>query len=229
MRGAIGHPTTTPPRSADVPLDGWDGSMALALWMRRLKAIRSALHPEQHGPRRPEATVVASVADPLAPCPRSRGPNPIEVVRLPRGVAMRRPTDPSRPAVVLCTLATYGRLLCRGYGVSVARCARSTRGAGQNRQPGLSGEPIRTRRPNSTARTWDIRSRASGAKKAMTVWQATPGRTDRPLTKAYCSLLREGSRPGRLPGVRQHAPPRHARCFVVCRSWSATKPQGCSR
>ena len=44
---------------------------------------------------------------------------PLEVVRLRGGVAWRRPTDPSQPAVILSTIPMYGsRLLFRGYGSS---------------------------------------------------------------------------------------------------------------
>ena len=42
---------------------------------------------------------------------------PLEVIRLRGGIASRTPTDPSRPAIILCTLPMYGsRLLFRGYG-----------------------------------------------------------------------------------------------------------------
>ena len=42
---------------------------------------------------------------------------PLEVIRLRGGIASRMPTDPSRPAILLCTLPMYGsRLLFRGYG-----------------------------------------------------------------------------------------------------------------
>ena len=51
---------------------------------------------------------------PCRPIPR---PPPLEVIRLRGGIASRTPTDPSRPAVLLCTLPMYGsRLLFRGYG-----------------------------------------------------------------------------------------------------------------
>ena len=47
------------------------------------------------------------------------GAEPLEVVRLRGGVAWRRPTDPSQPAIVLSTIPMYGsRLLFRGYGSS---------------------------------------------------------------------------------------------------------------
>ena len=43
--------------------------------------------------------------------------SPLEVIQLRGGVASRTPTDPSRPAVLLCTLPMFGsRLLFRGYG-----------------------------------------------------------------------------------------------------------------
>ncbi len=41
------------------------------------------------------------------------------MISLRGGIASRAPTDPARPTVILCTLATYGsRLLFRGYGSS---------------------------------------------------------------------------------------------------------------
>ena len=47
------------------------------------------------------------------------GTDPLEVIRLRGGVAWRRPTDPSQPAVILSTIPMYGsRLLFRGYGSS---------------------------------------------------------------------------------------------------------------
>ena len=45
--------------------------------------------------------------------------SPLEVIRLRGGVAARRPTDPSTPAILLSTIPMYGsRLLFRGYGTS---------------------------------------------------------------------------------------------------------------
>lgn len=42
---------------------------------------------------------------------------PLEVIRLRGGVHSRRPTDPSRPSIILSTVPMYGsRLLFRGYG-----------------------------------------------------------------------------------------------------------------
>ena len=61
--------------------------------------------------------VVASVAQRLSSLSAEPGGPPLEVTRLRGGVASRTPTDPSRPAVLLCTLPMYGsRLLFRGYG-----------------------------------------------------------------------------------------------------------------
>lgn len=61
--------------------------------------------------------VVASVAERLRSLSAVPGDSPLEVIRLRGGVASRTPTDPSQPAVVLCTLPMYGsRLLFRGYG-----------------------------------------------------------------------------------------------------------------
>ena len=61
--------------------------------------------------------VVARVAQRLTSLSAEPGGSPLEVIRLRGGVASRTPTDPSRPAVLLCTLPMYGsRLLFRGYG-----------------------------------------------------------------------------------------------------------------
>ncbi len=61
--------------------------------------------------------VVASVAHRLSSLSAVPGGSPLEVIRLRGGVASRTPTDPSQPAVLLCTLPMYGsRLLFRGYG-----------------------------------------------------------------------------------------------------------------
>ena len=82
------------------------------------EAIAKALgDPDSLELDKPTTAVLASVghrlrslsADPLAA--------PLEVIRLRGGIAARRPTDPSRPAILLCTLPMYGsRLLFRGYG-----------------------------------------------------------------------------------------------------------------
>ena len=63
--------------------------------------------------------VVATVADRLRSLSADPAGDPLEVIRLRGGIASRRPADPSRPAVLLSTLPTYGsRLLFRGYGSS---------------------------------------------------------------------------------------------------------------
>ena len=62
---------------------------------------------------------IASVAQRLRSLSADPGASPLEVIRLRGGIASRTPTDPSRPAVLLCTLPMYGsRLLFRGYGSS---------------------------------------------------------------------------------------------------------------
>ncbi|MDE0100156.1 MAG: type I-U CRISPR-associated helicase/endonuclease Cas3 [Truepera sp.] len=63
------------------------------------------------------AEIVATIADRLRSLSADSAAAPLEVIRLRGGIASRRPTDPSRPAVVLSTLPMYGsRLLFRGYG-----------------------------------------------------------------------------------------------------------------
>lgn len=62
---------------------------------------------------------VAGVADRLRSLSSVAAADPLEVIRLRGGVETRTPSDPSRPAVVLCTLPMFGsRLLFRGYGSS---------------------------------------------------------------------------------------------------------------
>ena len=61
--------------------------------------------------------ILASVAQRLSSLRAVPGGSPLQVIRLRGGVASRTPTDPSQPAVLLCTLPMYGsRLLFRGYG-----------------------------------------------------------------------------------------------------------------
>ena len=61
--------------------------------------------------------VVARVAQRLGSLSAKLGTSPLDVIRLRGGLSSRTPTDPSRPAVLLCTLPMYGsRLLFRGYG-----------------------------------------------------------------------------------------------------------------
>ena len=62
---------------------------------------------------------VASVADRLRSLSSVAAADALEVIRLRGGVETRTPSDPSRPAIVLCTLPMFGsRLLFRGYGSS---------------------------------------------------------------------------------------------------------------
>ena len=62
---------------------------------------------------------VAAVAERLRRLSSDPESVPLEVIRLRGGIEWRRPTDPSRPAVLLSTLPMYGsRLLFRGYGSS---------------------------------------------------------------------------------------------------------------
>ena len=61
--------------------------------------------------------VLVSVAQRLSSLSAEPDGSPLDVIRLRGGVASRTPADPSRPAVLLCTLPMYGsRLLFRGYG-----------------------------------------------------------------------------------------------------------------
>ena len=65
------------------------------------------------------AAVVAAVAARLRSLSADSDGAPLEVIRLRGGIESGRPTDPSRPAVLLSTLPMYGsRLLFRGYGSS---------------------------------------------------------------------------------------------------------------
>ena len=60
---------------------------------------------------------VAAVGGRLASLSASPSTKPLQVIRLRGGLASRTPTDPSAPAIILCTLPMYGsRLLFRGYG-----------------------------------------------------------------------------------------------------------------
>lgn len=72
-------------------------------------------HPREGG----SAKTLAAVAERLRRLSSDPGAEPLEVVRLRGGIEWRRPTDPSRPALMLSTLPMYGsRLLFRGYGSS---------------------------------------------------------------------------------------------------------------
>ena len=82
------------------------------------EAIAKALSdPDLAGLAGRAQEVVASVAHRLRSLSADPAAAPLEVIRLRGGLASRTPTDPSRPAILLCTLPMYGsRLLFRGYG-----------------------------------------------------------------------------------------------------------------
>ncbi len=78
------------------------------------KALRD---PEELGIEGGAAKVLGIVAERLRSMSSDHEADPLEVIRLRAGVASERPTDPSRPAVVLSTIPMYGsRVLFRGYG-----------------------------------------------------------------------------------------------------------------
>ena len=81
-------------------------------------AIANGLrYPYPAGCKGHMAQVMASVAWRLRTLSAEPAAPPLEVIRLRGGIASRTPTDPSRPAILLCTLPMYGsRLLFRGYG-----------------------------------------------------------------------------------------------------------------
>ncbi|MCY3872687.1 MAG: type I-U CRISPR-associated helicase/endonuclease Cas3 [Rhodobacteraceae bacterium] len=93
---------------------------------RRLLVDATASHAESLARRlmnrdeirdRDSARIVASIAGRLRALSAGSTASPLEVIRMRGGVSPRTPTDPSRPAVILCTLPMYGsRLLFRGYG-----------------------------------------------------------------------------------------------------------------
>ena len=61
--------------------------------------------------------IAATVAERLRSLSAGSNGSPLQVIRLRGGIASRTPTDPSSPAILLCTLPMYGsRLLFRGYG-----------------------------------------------------------------------------------------------------------------
>jgi len=94
---------------------------------RRLLVDSTAEHAEaiETGLSDPDAlalderttAVLSSISHRLRSLSADPGAAPLEVIRLRGGVASRTPTDPSRPAILLCTVPMYGsRLLFRGYG-----------------------------------------------------------------------------------------------------------------
>lgn len=65
----------------------------------------------------PAQQVIAAVGRRLRSLSAGPSTKPLQVIRLRGGLASRTPTDPSSPAIILCTLPMYGsRLLFRGYG-----------------------------------------------------------------------------------------------------------------
>ena len=78
---------------------------------------RAFTDPDSANVEGQDREVVARVAQRLGSLSAAPGASPLEVIRLRGGVSSRTPTDPSRPAILLCTLPMYGsRLLFRGYG-----------------------------------------------------------------------------------------------------------------
>lgn len=74
---------------------------------------------DSEGNAKPDSDALAMVAERLRSLSAGRGEPPLKVISLRGGLASRRPTDPSCPTVILCTLPMYGsRLLFRGYGSS---------------------------------------------------------------------------------------------------------------
>ena len=83
------------------------------------RLARVLAEPDASGLSGRDREVVAVVAERLRSLSADPAAPPLDVIRLRGGVASRTPTDPSRPAVILCTLPMYGsRLLFRGYGSS---------------------------------------------------------------------------------------------------------------
>lgn len=82
--------------------------------------IRDTLeNPARAGLHGDSLKTVSEVARRLRSLSAGSFGSPLDVIRLRGGVAARRPTDPSRPAVILATVPMYGsRLLFRGYGSS---------------------------------------------------------------------------------------------------------------
>ena len=75
--------------------------------------------PESAELRKEDREIVTDVANRLRSIAGNSKAKPLEVIRLRGGIASRRPTDPSQPAIILSTLPMYGsRLLFRGYGSS---------------------------------------------------------------------------------------------------------------
>ena len=84
------------------------------------ESIAAALRdPQAAGLSGREQDVVANVAGRLRSLAADPNSGPLDVIRLRGGIASGRPSDPSQPTILLCTLPMYGsRLLFRGYGSS---------------------------------------------------------------------------------------------------------------
>lgn len=80
--------------------------------------IREALHHPADADTEQSTQTLRAVADRLRSLSADASTTePIEVIRLRGGVESHRPTDPSRPSIILSTVPMYGsRLLFRGFG-----------------------------------------------------------------------------------------------------------------
>ena len=111
-----------PPAEPRRPVSGGSSTRRLLVdsTSAHAEAIGKALRdPSTQGLVGRSAEVVAAVAARLRALSADPAADPLEVIRLRGGIASRRPTDPSRPAVMLSTLPMYGsRLLFRGYGTT---------------------------------------------------------------------------------------------------------------
>ncbi|MBC6441646.1 MAG: type I-U CRISPR-associated helicase/endonuclease Cas3 [Rhodobacteraceae bacterium] len=86
--------------------------------------LKNMLEGQARVSGRDAADAVAGVAARLRSLSAGADAPPLQVIRLRGGVAPDRPADPSRPAIILCTLPMYGsRLLFRGYGSKGLRSA----------------------------------------------------------------------------------------------------------
>ena len=73
--------------------------------------------PDAAGCTDNDRRIIKAVALRLRSLAADSGARPLEIIRLRGGIASSIPSDPSQPAIVLCTLPMYGsRLLFRGYG-----------------------------------------------------------------------------------------------------------------
>ena len=109
-RGQSGRACAEPPSRPSAPRSG-GGAQRRALTAVSTRA-RCRLRR-----RRPTTTSCGRRRARNPRIPALANSSPLEVIRLRGGVASRTTTDPSQPAVLLCTLPMYGsRLLFRGYG-----------------------------------------------------------------------------------------------------------------